>query len=111
MEPRDHYASYSAVVYENLGRTLAPLVGMFGSFIPPQARGGRGGQDALAALGDMKPCCWPRTPKATRSRSRVAATCWRKACRACSAGICWEWLAERCRSARCSRRGRWGGLV
>ena len=34
MEPRDHYANYSAVVYENLGRTLAPLVGMFGSFDP-----------------------------------------------------------------------------
>jgi hypothetical protein len=55
MQPHDRYASYSAVVYENLGRTLAPLVGMFGSFIPPEARKTHGGQDALAALGDMKP--------------------------------------------------------
>jgi hypothetical protein len=55
MEPRDRYASYSALVYENLGRTLAPLVGMFGALIPPQARGGRAGQDPLAALGNMKP--------------------------------------------------------
>jgi hypothetical protein len=55
MQPRDRYASYSAVVYENLGRTLAPLIGMFGSFIPPQARTEKSGQDALTALGNMKP--------------------------------------------------------
>ncbi len=55
MEPRDRYTNYSALVYENLGRTLGPLVGMFGSFVPPQARAGRGGPDPLAMLGDMKP--------------------------------------------------------
>src|SRR5262249_43176898 len=31
LEPRDHYASYSALVYENLGTTLGPLVGFLGS--------------------------------------------------------------------------------
>jgi hypothetical protein len=31
------------------------ILGMFGALIPPQAHGGRGGQDALAALGNMKP--------------------------------------------------------
>jgi hypothetical protein len=55
LEPRDHYANYSALIYENLGKTLAPLAGLFGSFIPPQARAGRGGVDPLAALSDMKP--------------------------------------------------------
>jgi hypothetical protein len=51
LQPRDHYASYSALVYENLGKTLAPLAGLLGGFAP----GGAHGQQALAALGDMKP--------------------------------------------------------
>jgi FecR protein len=51
--PRDRYANYSAVVYENLGTTLAPLAGILGSFVPPQAS--REGQAAIAALGDIKP--------------------------------------------------------
>lgn len=55
LEPRDRHANYSALIYENLGKTLAPLAGLLGSFAPPQARGGHGPQDALAALGDMKP--------------------------------------------------------
>jgi hypothetical protein len=41
------------VVYENLGTTLAPLAGILGSFVPPQAS--REGQAAIAALGDIKP--------------------------------------------------------
>ena len=56
LEPRDHYANYSALIYENLGKTLAPFAGLIGSFVPPQARGGgRGGPDPLAAISDMKP--------------------------------------------------------
>jgi hypothetical protein len=54
LEPRDHYANYSAVVYENFGQTLAPLAGILGSMIPQQGRGGRG-SDAMAMLGNMKP--------------------------------------------------------
>jgi hypothetical protein len=55
LEPRDHYANYSAVVYENLGQTLGPLAGILGSLVPQQGRGGRGPSDAMAMLGDMKP--------------------------------------------------------
>jgi hypothetical protein len=53
LAPRDRYATYSAVVYENLGTTLAPLAGILGSFVPPQAS--RDSQAAIAALGDIKP--------------------------------------------------------
>jgi ferric-dicitrate binding protein FerR (iron transport regulator) len=53
MEPRDHYANYSVLVYENFGTTLAPLAGLLGSFVPAEAR--RRGQDPVAMLGDMKP--------------------------------------------------------
>jgi hypothetical protein len=56
LQPRDQHANYSALIYENLGKTLAPIAGLLGSFVPQQqGRGGRGPQDALAALGDMKP--------------------------------------------------------
>ena len=55
MEPRDHYASYSALIYENLGTTLAPLAGLLGSFVPQQAHNNMHGQDPLAALSNMKP--------------------------------------------------------
>jgi hypothetical protein len=53
LEPRDHYANYSAVVYENLGQTLAPLAGIIGSMIPQAPKGGRGPD--LSMLGNMKP--------------------------------------------------------
>jgi hypothetical protein len=55
MEPRDRYANYSALIYENVGTTLAPLAGLLGGFVPPQARNGMHGQDPLAALSNMKP--------------------------------------------------------
>lgn len=51
--PRDRYATYSALVYENIGTTLAPLAGILGSLVPPRAS--REGQAAIAALGDIKP--------------------------------------------------------
>ncbi|HJT88711.1 MAG TPA: FecR domain-containing protein [Bryobacteraceae bacterium] len=49
--PRDRYANYSAVVYQNLGTTLAPLAGLLGSL--GQADPGR--QKALATMGNLKP--------------------------------------------------------
>ncbi len=33
-EPSDQFANYSAVLYENLGTTLAPLAGLLGAFAP-----------------------------------------------------------------------------
>jgi hypothetical protein len=53
MQPRDQFANYSAIVYENLGTTLAPLAGLIGSFAPPQAR--QGANNPLAQLGNVKP--------------------------------------------------------
>jgi ferric-dicitrate binding protein FerR (iron transport regulator) len=53
MQPRDQFTNYSAIVYENLGTTLAPLAGLIGSFAPPQAR--TGGNNPLAQLGNIKP--------------------------------------------------------
>lgn len=50
MAPRDHYANFSAVIYQNLGQTLAPLAGLLGSM----AQNGQQ-QNAIAGLGNMKP--------------------------------------------------------
>jgi hypothetical protein len=52
MMPRDHYANFSAIVYQNMGKTLGPLVGLFGALVPPQAQG-RG--NALQGLANLKP--------------------------------------------------------
>jgi hypothetical protein len=43
MLPRDHYANFSAIVYQNLGTTLAPLASLLGQ------------SKALEGLGNMKP--------------------------------------------------------
>jgi hypothetical protein len=53
LQPRDHYANYSALVYQNLGSTIGPLAGMLGSFVPQHAQ--REGQNAIAALQNLKP--------------------------------------------------------
>jgi hypothetical protein len=53
MQPRDRFANYSALVYENFGKTLAPIAGLLGSFAPPQAQGGHG--FPVDKLGDIKP--------------------------------------------------------
>src|SRR5262249_48911185 len=49
--PRDRYANASALVYQNLGTTLAPLAGLLGSMaqVSPE------GQKALGNLSNMKP--------------------------------------------------------
>jgi hypothetical protein len=52
LTPRDHYANFSAVVYENLGTTLAPLAGLAGAFLPnmrPEQ------QKMVQKLGNIKP--------------------------------------------------------
>ncbi|MGD0500633.1 MAG: FecR domain-containing protein [Bryobacteraceae bacterium] len=51
LTPRDRYANFSAVIYQNLGPTLAPLAGLLGAFAPIQA-GGRGSQ--VAGLENLK---------------------------------------------------------
>jgi len=37
--PHDHYENFSAVVYQNLGNTLAPLAGLLGALRPQNDRG------------------------------------------------------------------------
>jgi hypothetical protein len=51
MTPRDHYNNFSAVVYQNLGTTLAPLVSLFGGMVPR----GAGQPNPLQSLGNLKP--------------------------------------------------------
>jgi FecR protein/Putative zinc-finger len=53
LEPRDHYANFSGVLYANFGNTLAPLAGLIGGLVPQGSHGG--GENALAKLGDLKP--------------------------------------------------------
>ena len=51
--PRDHYNNFSALIYQNLGTTLAPIISMFGGMIP-QGRGNNQGNNMLQSLGNMK---------------------------------------------------------
>ena len=54
LTPRDHYANFSAVLYQNLGGQLAPLAGLLSSFAGPHA--GRHGQSNPAeGLANLKP--------------------------------------------------------
>ena len=48
--PRDHYNNFSAVIYQNLGTTLAPIISLFGGMVPQ----GRGGANMMQSLGNMK---------------------------------------------------------
>jgi hypothetical protein len=49
--PRDHYANFSAVIYQNLGSTLGPLIGMLGSLAPPS----QGNANPLDKLANLQP--------------------------------------------------------
>lgn len=49
--PRDHYADFSAVIYQNLGSTLGPLIGMLGSLAPQP----KGGANPLGNLSNLQP--------------------------------------------------------
>jgi hypothetical protein len=51
MLPRDHFANFSAVFYENLGTTLAPIAGLMGAF----TNGNAEQQKMLQGLGNVKP--------------------------------------------------------
>ena len=53
MVPRDHYANFSAVIYQNLGTSLAPLAGLLGAFVPNANQPGHA--NPLNALSNMKP--------------------------------------------------------
>ncbi len=49
--PRDHYNNFSALIYQNLGTTLAPIISLFGGLVPQ----GRGPQaNVMQSLGNMK---------------------------------------------------------
>ncbi|HYW44196.1 MAG TPA: FecR domain-containing protein [Bryobacteraceae bacterium] len=52
MTPRDHYTNFSAVVFQNMGTTLAPLAGLLGAFAPPNQSNH---PNPLQNLGNMKP--------------------------------------------------------
>jgi hypothetical protein len=52
LAPRDHYANFSAVVYQNLAPTVAPIAGLLSGFIPK----GAGDQSRMmAGLSTIKP--------------------------------------------------------
>ena len=50
--PRDRNMNFSALIYQNLGTTLAPVVGLLGSFVP---QGNAQQTRMLQNLGNMKP--------------------------------------------------------
>lgn len=49
--PHDHYENFSAVVFQNLGNTLAPLAGLLGALRPPQGDKSR----QMPRLDNLKP--------------------------------------------------------
>jgi hypothetical protein len=55
MEPRDGHVNFSAVVYQNLGTTLAPLAGLLSALGGAGVPSGPGQQIPLQDLGNLKP--------------------------------------------------------
>ncbi|MGA3242083.1 MAG: FecR domain-containing protein [Bryobacteraceae bacterium] len=56
MMPRDHYANFSAVVYQNIGPAIAPFASLLGGMMPQRPGQGPGRQlPSLESLGSMKP--------------------------------------------------------
>jgi hypothetical protein len=51
--PRDHYNNFSALIYQNLGTTLAPIVSLLGGMVP-QGRGGPQANNVMQGLSNMK---------------------------------------------------------
>ena len=54
LTPRDHYANFSAVLYQNLGTSLGPLAGML-SGMAGAHRGHPGQPNPVDRLGNLKP--------------------------------------------------------
>ena len=52
MTPRDQHVNFSAVIYQNIGTSMAPLAALASAFIPQ--RGGQGGNQ-LQSLNNVKP--------------------------------------------------------
>jgi hypothetical protein len=55
MEPRDGHVNFSAVVYQDLGTTLAPLAGLLSAIGGAGVPSGPGGRNPLQDLGNLKP--------------------------------------------------------
>jgi hypothetical protein len=61
MMPRDHYANFSAVVYQNIGPAIAPFASLLGGLMPQHPGQRQPGQQpgqqqpSLESLGRMKP--------------------------------------------------------
>jgi ferric-dicitrate binding protein FerR (iron transport regulator) len=55
LTPLDRHVNFSAVIYQNLGTTLAPFAALAGAFMP-QGAAGRG--NPLEALNDVKPALY-----------------------------------------------------
>ncbi len=55
LTPRDHYANFSAVLYHNLGQSLAPFAGLIGSLAERGGASGPEQQRAMESLGNLKP--------------------------------------------------------
>ncbi len=51
LTPPDRHLNFSAVIYQNLGTTLAPLTGLLGAFVPSRP----GQPNPMASMGNMKP--------------------------------------------------------
>ena len=54
LAPRDHYADFSGVIYQNLAPTVGPIAGLLGSLLPKQGRGGSP-EAFVQGLSTMKP--------------------------------------------------------
>jgi hypothetical protein len=55
LTPRDRHVNFSAVIYQNLGASMAPLASLAQAFLPQRA-GGRG--NAFQGLSNVKPTLW-----------------------------------------------------
>jgi len=55
LTPRDRHVNFSAVIYQNLGTSMAPLASLAQAFLPQRA-GGRG--NAFEGLSNVKPTLW-----------------------------------------------------
>jgi ferric-dicitrate binding protein FerR (iron transport regulator) len=57
MMPRDHYANFSAVVYQNIGPAIAPFASLLSGMLPEHPGQQQPGQQhpSLESLGSMKP--------------------------------------------------------